>query len=87
VPENIRWGEDEKPAEQGAQHVEDPAQGVGAAGQGGGIVGLQQAALRDAHVDEVIEPVVEHDLRVEDHDHVDAEEHLEHVLVEIEVDR
>lgn len=39
------------------------------------------------HVDQVVEAVVVQNLRIEDHDHVNAEEHLEHVLVEVEIDR
>ena len=35
----------------------------------------------------VVEAVVEHDLRIEDVDHVNADEHLEHFFVEEEVDR
>ena len=38
-------------------------------------------------MDDVVEPVVEQDLGVEHHDHVDPDEHLEHPLVEIEVHR
>ena len=68
-------------------YVEDPAERMRAARQRGGIVRLEQRTLRDADLDQVVETVVEQDLRVEDHDHVDAEEHLEHVLVEVEIDR
>src|SRR6476660_6875127 len=39
------------------------------------------------HVDQVVEAVVVKNLGVEDHYHVDAEKHPEHVLVEIEVYR
>jgi hypothetical protein len=48
---------------------------------------FEQRSFGNAHVDQVIEPVIEQDLRIEDHDHVDAEEHLEHVFVEVEIDR
>ena len=48
---------------------------------------MQQRALGQGHVNEVVEAVVEQDLGVEDHDHVDPDEHLEHAFVQIEVDR
>ena len=37
-------------------------------------------------MDQVIEPVVKQDLRIERHDHVNANEHLEHPLVQVEID-
>ena len=74
-------------AEQAAEHVEDAPQCVGARGERRGLERLQQRARRNAHVDVVVEAVVEHDLRIEDVDHVDADEHLEHFFVEEEVDR
>ena len=52
-----------------------------------GLQRLQQRARRDAHLHQVVEAVVEQDLRVEHHDHVDAGEHLEHLFVQEEVDR
>ena len=58
-----------------------------AAGQCGGLQRLDQRTRRNAHFHQVIEAVVEQDLRVEDHDHVHAGEHLEHFLVQQEVDR
>ena len=48
---------------------------------------LEQGPRRNLHIDMVVEAVVEHDLRVEHVDHVDADEHLEHFFVEQEVDR
>ena len=48
---------------------------------------FEERPFGDTHVNQIVETIVEQDLRVKDHDHVDAEEHLEHVLVEIEVDR
>ena len=48
---------------------------------------LQQAALRHHDVQQRIEPVVEEDLGIVDHDQVDPDEHLEHALGEVEVDR
>ena len=49
--------------------------------------GLQQGTLWDPHLQQVIEAVVEEDLRIEHHDHEHPNEHLEHLFVEIEVDR
>ncbi len=74
-------------SEQAAEHVEDAAERVRAAGERCRIARLEQRAFGDVHLDEIVEAVVEQDLRIENHDHVDAEEHLEHVFVEIEVDR
>ena len=48
---------------------------------------MQERPLRKGHVDDVVEAVVEEDLGVEHHDHVDPDEHLEHPLVEVEVHR
>ena len=47
----------------------------------------QQAPLRHHDVQQRIEAVVEEDLGVVDHDQVDPDEHLEHALGEVEVDR
>jgi hypothetical protein len=47
-----------------------------------GLLRLEQRALRDAHLHQVVEAVVEQDLRVEHHDHEHAAEHLEHLFVE-----
>ena len=74
-------------AEQAAKHVEDPPQGVGSRGERRRLQRLQQRARRNPHIDVIVEAVVEHDLRVEDVDHVNADEHLEHFFVEEEVDR
>ena len=48
---------------------------------------LEQAALRHHDVQQRIEAVVEEDLGIVDHDQVDPDEHLEHALGEVEVDR
>ena len=48
---------------------------------------MQERAVRDARLDQVVEPIVKKNLRVIDHDQVHANEHLEHALIEIEVDR
>ena len=48
---------------------------------------VQQRALRKRHLEDVVDPVVEEDLGVEGHDHVDPEEELAEALVDVEVDR
>ena len=73
--------------EKATEHVEDASERMRTAREGRGKARLEQRAFRDLDLDEVVEAVVKQDLRVEYHDHVDAEEHLEHVFVEIEVDR
>ena len=92
----MKCGLSEKPAPQevrvalaraGAQHVENAPERVGAARQRRRELRLQQRPFRNMHVHQVVEAVVEHDLRVEDHDHVHAAEHLEHFFVQIEIDR
>src|SRR6185295_4449291 len=74
-------------SEQATEHVEDTPERMRAAGEGGGKTRLEQRAFRNLDLDQIVEAIVEQDLRIEHHDHVDAEEHLEHVFVEIEVDR
>ena len=74
-------------AEEPAEHVEDAAERVRAARKGRRLQRLQQRALGYAHVHQVVEAVVEQDLRVEHHDHVHAREHLEHLFVQQEIDR
>ena len=39
------------------------------------------------NINQIVESVVEHDLRVKDHNHVYAAEHLEHFLVQQEIHR
>jgi hypothetical protein len=73
--------------EERTEQIEDATQGVRAPGQGRGKLRLEQRALGDAHVDQVVEAVVEDDLRIHDVDREGAEEHLEHVFVEEEVHR
>ena len=75
------------PGERPAEDVELPGQRVGAAAERGREVGVHQRALGQGDVDEVVEAVVEQDLGVEHHDHVDPDEHLEHAFVQVEVDR
>ena len=74
-------------AEAAAHHVEQARQRVGAAAERRGELRMQQRAVRDARVDQIVEPVVEQNLRIIDHDEIDTDEHLEHAGVEVEVDR
>ena len=74
-------------AEQAAHDVEDARQHVGARRERGRADRLQDGAARNAHVDQVVEAVVEQDLRVENVDEEGAEEHFEHLLVEEKVHR
>ena len=60
---------------------------MGTSGERGRISWLEQRAFGNAHLDQVVEAIVEQDLRVEDHNHIDAEEHPEHIFVQQEVDR
>lgn len=82
-----RKGRGEKKGHGTCEDVEDASERVRAAGEGGGLAWLEQAAVGDDDVDEVVEAVVEDDVGVEHHDHVGAAEHAEHVLVQQEVDR
>ena len=70
-----------------AEQIENAPQGVRAPGERGGKLRLEQRALGDAHIDKIVEPVVEHDLRVHHVNREGAEEHLEHVFVEKEIHR
>ena len=60
---------------------------MGSATQSGGKIRLQYGALRHGDVDQVIESIVEQDLGIKHHDHVNPDKHLEHPFVKIEVDR
>ena len=60
---------------------------MGAAAEGGREARVEEASLRHHHVEQRVEAVVEEDLGVVDHDQVDPDEHLEHALGEVEVDR
>ena len=73
--------------EQRTENVENPPQRMRTTRQRCREYGLQQRTFGDMDVDQIIEPVVKHDLRIEDHNHVDAAEHLEHFLVQQEVHR
>ena len=74
-------------AQKAAHHVENPPQGMGTAGQGRGVVRFQQRTPGDAHVDQVVEAVVEEDLRVEQVDGERAEKHPEHIFAQEEINR
>ena len=74
-------------AERAAEHVEQPGERVRAAAERRREARLQQAALRHHDVQQRVEAVVEEDLGIVDHDQVDPDEHLEHALGEVEVDR
>ena len=73
--------------QQTAHQVKDAAQHVRPAGQGGRFLGLEDAAFGNMHIHEVVEAVVEQDLRIEKVDREGPEEHLEHLFVQQEVDR
>ena len=59
---------------------------MGTAAQWRGEVGLNQGTFRQGNMDQVIKAVVKQNLRVKNHDHVNADEHLEHAVMEIEID-
>ena len=73
--------------EESTKDIEDAPERVRAAGERRGLKRLEQRARGNAHFHEVIEAIVEEDLWVEHHDHVDAREHLEHFLVQQEINR
>ena len=74
-------------AQKTAQHVKNPPKRVGTTRECRGFTWLQQRSLRNVHFHQIIKAVVKHNLRVKHHDHVDAAEHLEHLFVEIKIDR
>ena len=74
-------------AETAAHDIEQAGQGVGATAQRGGEFRMEEGAVRHAGVNQIVKTVVKQNLRVVDHDEVDADEHLEHARVEIEIDR
>ena len=74
-------------AERAAEHVEQPRERVRAAAERRREARPQQAPLRHDDVQQRVEAVVEEDLGIVDHDQVDPDEHLEHALGEVEVDR
>ena len=54
---------------------------------GAGNFGFSSEPSGQRHLEDVVDPVVEEDLGVERHDHVDPEEELAEALVDVEVDR
>ena len=48
---------------------------------------MQQRAVGQTGFDQIIETVIEQNLWIIDHDEVDADEHLEHAFIQIEVNR
>jgi hypothetical protein len=58
---------------------------VGAPGQRCRILRLEQCALGNTHVHQIVETVIEDDVRVHHVDREGAEEHLEHIFIEEEV--
>ena len=73
--------------ERAALAVEEARVRVQPVRQRRGEARVEQRALRQRDLEHVVEPVVEQDLRVERHDHVDPEEQLAEPLVDVEVDR
>ena len=74
-------------AEGAAHAVEEARVDVQPVRQGSWEPRVQQRPLGQRHLEDVVDPVVEQDLRVERHDHVDPEEELAEALVDMEVDR
>ena len=73
--------------QQATQHVKNTSQCVGSTRQCRRLTWLQQGSFRNVNFHQVVEAVVEHNLGVKHHDHVDPAEHLEHLLIEVEVNR
>ena len=74
-------------SQEAADYIENPAQGMGPAGKGGGFARFEQGTFRNTHLNQVIKTVVEHDLGIKDHDHEDAGKHFEHFFVQVEINR
>jgi hypothetical protein len=74
-------------AERAGDHLDPAGERVHAVPHRCGIARLEDAALRDAYVEQVVEALVEEDVGIEDHDQVDPDHHLHHPFVEVEVDR
>ena len=73
---------------EGAAHaVEQARVDVEPVRQRGGEPRVQERSLGKRHLEDVVDPVVEQDLGVVRHDHVDPEEELAQALVDVEVDR
>ena len=69
------------------EDVELAGERVRPAPERGRIARPEQRSLRHHDVEQRVEAVVEEDLGIVDHDQVDPDEHLEHALGEVEVDR
>lgn len=74
-------------AQEGGENVHDSGEEMGAAGEGGGTDGFEEAAVGDVDVDEVVETIVGYHAGVVDDQEIDTDEHFEHVDVEVEIDR
>ena len=73
-------------AQRTTEDIELTGQSVGSASQGSRELRLQYRSFGHLDMDQVIEPVVKQNLRIEHHDHVNTNEHLEHPLVQVEID-
>ena len=97
TPEKIMWGLDPVPGgDGGLRHVAaeragddlDPArERVVAIPERRRVPRLEDRALLDSDLEQVVEAFVEQDLGIEDHDQVGSDHHLHHPFVEVEVDR
>ncbi len=74
-------------AERAGLTVEEPRVGVEAVGERGGKARIEQRALGQHDLEQIVEAFVEQHRGIERHDHVDAEEQLAEALVDVEVDR
>mmetsp|Transcript_57580 Transcript_57580/g.126108 ORF Transcript_57580/g.126108 Transcript_57580/m.126108 type:complete len:346 (-) Transcript_57580:2233-3270(-) len=72
--------------QQTTQNVEHASKHMRPAGQSSWPPGPQKRSFWNFHIQQRIETIVEHNLGVENHDHVGAAEHLEQLHVQIEVD-
>src|ERR1700730_10164339 len=66
--------------------IEKPCMSVEAIRQRGGKMGDEQTTRGQHELDQIIEPLVEEDRRIERHNHVDAEEQLAEPFVDMEID-
>ena len=72
--------------QQATQHIEDTAQGMGSRSKRSWLYRIEQATFGNAHIDVIVKAVVEKYLGIVNVDHIDADEHLEHFVVQVEVD-
>ena len=73
--------------EHAAHDIEDTTQRVGAARKSSREFRLQQAAIRYSYVDELVEAVIEENVRIEQVYRERAKEHFEHFFIHVEIDR